>query len=179
MDEEVSALVDSALDDARAQHVAQVLGRDERLRQSWTMYHVIGECMRREPAAPKFDIAARVMQQLDTEPTVLAPQAAARKPRHPLVLPAMAAMLGICAIGWVALSLQGGLDTGPGSVTQTAQYPDGRSGLRTANISTLDAPVEGYLVAHQGVSPRTGMQGVAPYVRSVMDVDTLPAVAAR
>ncbi|MBL8473559.1 MAG: sigma-E factor negative regulatory protein [Rhodocyclaceae bacterium] len=173
MDEEVSALVDGALDETRAQQVAHALGRDERLRGNWALYHVIGECVRREPAAPAFDIASRVMQQLDAEPVVLAPPPA-RKAARTLMLPAMAAMLGMGAVAWVALSMYDGADGGRGLIAAAAPKVEAH-----AAGPMQEASLQEYLLAHQGVSPSTGMQGVAPYVRSVADVEVLPAMAAR
>jgi hypothetical protein len=77
-----------------------------------------------------------------------------------------AAVMGMAAVGWVALSLNSPLPP-----TELAAKPRPSSGLAApvAERSPSSALKE-YLVAHQAHSPSGGIQGVAPYVRSVSEI---------
>jgi len=63
--EQLSALVDGALDDGRQRALLARLGEDGELRSRWSRYHLIGDALRGEPVSgTAVDVAARVRDQL-------------------------------------------------------------------------------------------------------------------
>ena len=80
-------------------------------------------------------------------------------------------------LGLAAIALVGGLAMqafGPGvqQVAQNnAQPPQALQDAKTKLLATVPMPgeVNDYLLAHQNYSPRSNLQGVAPYVRTVSD----------
>jgi sigma-E factor negative regulatory protein RseA len=179
MKSDVSALMDSALEDRTGQRLVDRLGGDAELRQAWSRYHLIGDALRGTPECG-VDITARVLARLVDEPAVIAPNRQVRGPqrsrfsRH--VLPLAASIVGIGAVGWVAHTLNP-----PSEVTVAA----GNAPLVTLQrgdrtLASAPAPAEivqpasvsqvrQYLFAHQGYSMESSIQGVAPYVRTVSD----------
>jgi sigma-E factor negative regulatory protein RseA len=80
-------------------------------------------------------------------------------------LPLAAAVMGMAAVGWVALSLNA-----PQPLELAAKpRPSNQQVVPVAEQSPSGALKE-YLVAHQAHSPSGGIQGVAPYVRSVSEI---------
>jgi sigma-E factor negative regulatory protein RseA len=72
--EQVSALVDGALDVGTERALLARLGEQPALRARWGRYHLIGDVLRGEAVAgAALDVAARVREQLASEPVVIAP----------------------------------------------------------------------------------------------------------
>lgn len=185
MKDELSALMDDALDSQEAASALDQLARNADLRQDWETYHLIGDSLRQgaEPApslAP--DFTSRVMAALDDEPTVLAPRTPMRRPsllRH--ALPLAASIMGVGAVAWVAVTLQSprqevplvALQKAPpqAAQTETALGPVPGVGRSVQTVSSAGAPVRvqpmgqmrEYMVAHEGYSPWVAVQGAARY----------------
>lgn len=75
MKEQLSALMDGEFDTSNADHLLIVAKSDGELRRAWNAYHMIGDVMRGEHAFHS-NITNRIMDAIDSEPTVLAPAAA-------------------------------------------------------------------------------------------------------
>ena len=75
MKDKVSALLDGDLDEQATRVVFDGLRRDPDLRRDWEAYCLIGDVLRGDRDGSD-DFVARVMANLDSEPTVLAPRAA-------------------------------------------------------------------------------------------------------
>lgn len=75
MKEQLSALMDGEFDTSNADHLLIVAKSDGELRRAWNAYHMIGDVMRGEHAYHS-NITNRIMDAIDSEPTVLAPVAA-------------------------------------------------------------------------------------------------------
>lgn len=164
MKTDISALLDNELDDGEAGRVIDALRRDKELQEVWNTYHLIGDALRHSPEYSP-NIAQRVLAKLEDEPIVFAPAAQKKPAPMRFAMPLAAAVMGMAAVGWVALSLNA---TEP---TELAVKP------RPAN--EMDIPVvekspsgglKEYLVAHQAHSPGGGIQGVASYVRTVSEI---------
>ncbi|MGZ5257650.1 MAG: hypothetical protein ACXWC0_08435, partial [Burkholderiales bacterium] len=71
----------------------------------------------------------------------------------------------VAFVGWVALSpsVPGGLQAGVAPGSGVAATPVSAS---LASVSS-EGHMNEYLLAHQGFSPSTAIQGLAPYMRSV------------
>ena len=162
----ISALMDGELDERQTALELGRLRQSTELRQAWNTFHIIGDVLRGERALST-DIVGNFSRKLADEPTVLAPQ---RQPRRvtTYVLSAAASLAAVGFVGWVALTPQSPTESvashqvpvvapvpvAPVVVTPVVSMPD--EGRRSE-----------YLLAHQGFSPSTAIQGVVPYIRSV------------
>ena len=163
----ISALMDGELDRHAADRALLEVEQDEAGRSAWMSYHVIGDAMRGETLA-EFDISQRVAAALAHEPTVLAPVRAPRTMNRPLTyaLSAAASISAVAVVGWMAFSGEVSNSTieiarlAPPSAVQGAPEPQLVS-------APSDAQMNEYLLAHQGVSPSSGLHGVAPYIRTI------------
>ncbi|MGE5526267.1 MAG: sigma-E factor negative regulatory protein [Rhodospirillaceae bacterium] len=167
--EQISALIDGELESEESGRQLNRVKQDLQLRETWDTYHMIGDVLRGSAVlSPSFD--RRVAQRLAEEPTILAPQRTMPRRMSPKVsyaLSAAASLSAVAAVAWVALS--GNVVSTGEQQGQLAQAP------ATAGVAPVVATVSipetvrphDYLLAHQGVSPSTALQGVAPYVRTV------------
>ena len=174
MKEKVSALLDGALDDDASSRMLESLKRDGALRRNWENYCLIGDVLRDEDVLSS-DFTRKVMQCLEDEPTVLAP---VRRDtgngwvRH--LMPIAASVMGVAAVGWVAMTLNGaGQDSiqmaatkAPALVVAAQASAGGRTAAASASVESTERE---YLFAHQAMAPSAAMPGVALYVRTVSD----------
>lgn len=177
--EQVSTLMDGELDiDEAAREIARVK-QDAARRDSWDTYHAIGDAIRGERVMTRdmsADFVRRLSQRLALEPTVVAPRPRLPKTLQTWALSAAASVAAIAAVGWMANTLNP--DAVPGTL---AQAPSAKP---PAVLQAPAAPVPAqalvplhvheYLLAHQGISPTTAIQGVTPYIRTVSNVGNRP-----
>jgi sigma-E factor negative regulatory protein RseA len=161
----ISALMDGELDESQAQQEIARLKGDAELRERWDSFHVIGDAIRGQGLVSP-GLAALVAKRLQEEPTVLAPRRSTRQAKRvTYALSAAASLCAVAFVGWVALSptvpgpLQAGVAPGPGVAVAPAS-------ASLASVSS-EGHMNEYLLAHQGFSPSTAIQGLAPYMRSV------------
>jgi sigma-E factor negative regulatory protein RseA len=166
--EQISALIDGELDSAEAGRQLSRVKQDPDLRNTWDTYHMIGDTLRGS-AMVSPGLERRVAQRLASEPTILAPRARSARRISPTVsyaLSAAASLSAVAAVAWVALS---GNVSGTAEQATVAQAP--AAAIVAPQVATVAIPeaarAHDYLLAHQGVSPSTALQGVAPYVRTV------------
>jgi sigma-E factor negative regulatory protein RseA len=166
----ISALMDGELDGPEARRQLGRLKEDAELRERWDHFHLIGDALRGESLLSA-GFNENLSKRLLDEPTVLAPRRSKPSARR-LTTYALSAAASLCAVvfvAWVALAPSGLITPEPGM----AQAPG--AGAATAAIEApprlASVPSEGrmneYLLAHQGFSPSTALQGLAPYIRSV------------
>lgn len=72
MRQQLSALIDDEADIAHAEHLFLAAKSTGEVAEAWRTYHVIRDVMREE-VCMQSNMASRIMQALDDEPTVLAP----------------------------------------------------------------------------------------------------------
>jgi sigma-E factor negative regulatory protein RseA len=172
--ERISALMDGELTDEEFAGRIQQLGSEEGA-EDWRMYHLIGDALRGEMAVSD-GFAEKVRAQIATEPTILAPGAAARKPARSFqhyALAAAASVVGLAVVGWFAVVNQ------PGAPEQVARQTSPERVVRPAEparaaVAQLDPTVGEFLRAHQEESPTAVMHGVASYIRTVSTQDMPP-----
>lgn len=151
MKEQISTLMDGEFESEAAERILKSLQADETLRESWGMYHLIGDSLRGSPEF-SLDFERRLMQRLEAEPTVLAPHHKF-KPKPSFIWSAAASVAAVMFVGWVAL--------------QQMQAPqDGIAAPAIAENNVSPESVNSYLLAHHELSPDSGMQ-TAYYVRPV------------
>jgi negative regulator of sigma E activity len=159
--ERISELMDGELPARECKRQIERLEHDTKLSTEWDTYHLIRDALRQEVEL-RPDFARRVHARIEREPTVIAPHTrlAHRVVRY--TLPMAAGVAGVAVVGWLAL---------------TAQPPGGAGQMQAKAPVTVPsaAAMSDYMRAHQEFSPRTAMQGVASYVRTVSADETAPA----
>ncbi len=160
--------MDGEVEGAEVDRTIDSVIKDPKVRSSWETYHLISDAFRNEYLLSR-DFVGKVSLRLAEEPTILAPRAR-RTLTHRLrthALSAAASVAAVAVVGWLALG-NNPLTVTPPSVT-VASLPQQASGSAIQPVA-LDGNVKAYLFAHQEFSPTTRIQGVAPYVRTVVEV---------
>jgi sigma-E factor negative regulatory protein RseA len=166
--DKISAFMDGEAAPAESRQALLRLSRETDSRQAWDAFHLVGDVMRGDPVL-RADFVERLHERMAAEPTVLAPQARWRAfADHALA--AAAALAGVSVVTALVMTsnplrpqdeLAAARKTGQPVVAQAPE--PGAPAAAGASV----AQVNGYLMAHQEFSPRTALQGVVPYVRSV------------
>lgn len=168
--DKISAFMDGESAPAETQQTLKRLRSDAECLETWNAFHLVGDVMRGEPLL-RDDFLDRVKERMEREPAVLAPRPVWRATAR-FAYSAAAAVAGVAVVlalvttnnplrpaGELAIAPRAGAD----QVAQNA--PDDK---RAQPVSAANAAqVNEYLIAHQEFSPRTALQGVVPYVRSV------------
>ena len=185
--EQISALMDGELDEARVNALCAQL-KSEESSECWAAYHLISDALRNE-CLPQKGFSRRFAERLAAEPTVLAPgykplsdgrtgfawQAAVRARPWYYGMAAAASVAAVGLVGWFGMQE---FSLGPGASglaasrtarTTLATVADTKS-MAQANRKAQSLGINPYLLVHQEYSPTTAMQGVRPYVRTVADM---------
>lgn len=186
----VSTLMDGELDgDESAREIARlkIHTADEPSRDGWDVYHLIGDAIRDGAAgvpAVSSGFSARLSERLAQEPTVLAPRPTRIFTRklQTYALSAAASVAAFAVVGWMAFSTPTALRTdAPAELAQAPEVqPQPKSLVAVMQTPAVkDKPMfdkagnetpdnmHVYMLAHQGISPSTSIQGVTPYIRTV------------
>jgi sigma-E factor negative regulatory protein RseA len=152
MKDQISALMDDDLDVESSEHLFEAMGKKGEHYECWSTYHLIGDAMR---GNPQFSTGfhERLMQRIGSEPAVLAPKRKLTFNRtHFMSLAASVA--AVMFVGWMVLQQQTqapAQDLPAAAVAQNGVSPES---------------MNAYLLAHQELSPESGMQS-SNYVRPV------------
>ena len=183
----VSTLMDGELDGDEAAREITRLKADASSRETWDAYHLIGDAMRGDTSGmPRMrGFSTRFSERLALEPTVLAPHTnvtrGLKSKFQTYALSAAATLAAVAVVGWVALGtvktdttngeLAKALVTQPPQVAALQPQRQLQATKRQPQFAmATDAAsehVHEYLLAHQGISPTTAIQGVTPYIRTV------------
>jgi sigma-E factor negative regulatory protein RseA len=161
MKAKISELVDGELDGRESAGPLDALRAEGEARDTWRRYHLISDAMR-DTQLLSAGFAARVAAKIAEEPTVMAPARIARIQQRPRwqFLSAAASLAAVALVGWVAFGFQ----ENPAQMAKNEQAMP----VQAATVQVAPpATANDYLYAHQGLSPRNSLQGVAPYVRMV------------
>lgn len=134
MKEQISAWMDGEVSMENAQHLLASVKAGGQSAECWNTYHLIGDTMRGNPQH-KPDLTQRIMQQIDLEPTVLAPHTKKSPVKNQTYWSVAASMAAVMFVGWMVLQQQTG--------TSNALAP-----IEIAQ----NLPTE-YLLAHQSSAP--------------------------
>lgn len=164
--DKLSALMDGELGEHEARAEIARLKEEPQLGRTWSDYHLIGDVLRGEPTlSPRFN--ERFSARLAAEPTVLAPR---RRPARKLAtyaLSAAASLSAVAMVAWVALSTGNVSTVGDAEIARAPAVLPVPASLPQAASLPSDGSLNEYILAHQGFSPSTAIQGVTPYIRSV------------
>jgi sigma-E factor negative regulatory protein RseA len=167
----ISALMDGELDAHELGEPMSALGRDDEAFETWRTYHLISDALQGRAMLAN-DCLRRVVARLAEEPALLAPlPAQVVRPERPrwFVPSALAASVAAVAlVGWMAFAPQ--QNSGP-LLAPVAKAPQPAQVAARAPQAPVRLPMTAatrdYLLAHQALSPRNSLQGMAPFVRSV------------
>ena len=163
MKAKISALVDGELERREAEAAFAALNTEGEARDTWRAYHLISDTMR-DTRLLSDGFAARVAAKLAEEPTVLAPRARPiLEQRRWQLLSAAASIAAVALVVSVAFSPQEGSVGAPPLASSQSAAP---AAQETAQVAP-PASADDYLLAHHGYSPRSSLQGMSAYVRTV------------
>jgi sigma-E factor negative regulatory protein RseA len=169
MKSRISELLDGELEFDEAAGALDALRAEGEARDTWRRYHLIGDAMR-DTRMLSAGFAARVAARIAGEPTVMAPGriAPARARQRWQFLSAAASLAAVALVGWVAFGPQEDTALTAQAPSTLALAPAPAQALQTV-VAQVPPPssANDYLYAHQGLSPRNSLQGVAPCVRMV------------
>jgi len=146
MKEQLSALMDGELDLDDNPHLYTALSKNDEAEKCWSTYHLIGDVMRGEFQVQN-GLHAKVMRQLHSEPTVLAPRRSLRnllQLNH--MVPMAASMAAVAFVGWIVWQSQ----------NVGVQQPIPSPSLAQNNIAP--EALNNYMLAHHEYAPSNGMQ---------------------
>lgn len=170
MKAKISALMDGELPELESADPLRALRDDEgEALETWRRYHLIGDALR-DTSTLSSGFSARFAARLEAEPTVLSPGSVPGRPdqrRSWMALSAAASLAAISLVGWLAFAPPQGAVPGAAQIAQ-APAPVLVAPAESSNVP-LPRETDDYLLAHQNYSPRSTLQGVAPYVRTVSE----------
>jgi sigma-E factor negative regulatory protein RseA len=172
MKAKISALMDGELDAHELSEPMSALGQDADAFETWRTYHLISDALQGRAMLAN-DCLRRVSARLADEPTLIGPLPAdvARPQRARWFVPSAlaASVAAVALVGWMAFSPQ--QSTGPLLVPVAKAPQPAQVAARAAPPAPVRLPMTAatrdYLSAHQALSSRNSLQGMAPFVRSV------------
>ena len=162
MKDTVSAFMDGELDDRAAAAAIDALGRDEEALEAWRTYHLISDALR-DSRVLSAGFSARVVRQLHSEPTIVAPGRLKPQPRAWYAL--AASLAAVALVGWLAFAPQ----QSPVATLAQQAKPAAVAPQGAPAMVPLPSGANDYLLAHQAFSPRVSLQGMTSYVRTVSE----------
>lgn len=163
----ISAFMDGETSPIEAHQAILHLKQNDQCREIWKTFHLIGDVMRGDPVLQD-DFTVRIRTCLQQEPTALAPRFGWRKTTR-LALSAAASLAAVAVV--LALVLTDN-PLKPQSQLAIAPKPEIILATQTAALpqpvpAANQRRVNEYLLAHQGFSPSTTLQGLVLYARTV------------
>jgi sigma-E factor negative regulatory protein RseA len=155
MRDRISEFMDGELDDQAAAQVIDALTREREARETWRIYHLIGDALRDSRVLPAW------------EPALVAPGRPRSQPRARYAALA-ASLAAVALVGWLALAPQQ-TTVAPAGAPMAREQPPVAVGKVNPVLVPLPSGTNDYLLAHQQFSPRVSLQGMAPYVRTVSE----------
>ena len=177
MNERLSALMDSELTETEALRLLGVLKNNAPLHQTWDIYHLLGDALRKTPQMSA-DFGIKVMQRLASEPTVLAPRRKAKPASPRFALPLAASFAAVSLVGVLTWQMTQMNQASPSmarlAAASTVQHVALAETAATQpkipeRVAFSSAASRSYLLAHQEFSPSYAMEGFPAYVRTLSE----------
>jgi sigma-E factor negative regulatory protein RseA len=166
MKSKISALMDSELMQGELAEPLRALREEGEALEAWRTYHLISDSLQ-DTQILSSGFSARLAARLALEPTILAP---ASVPQHAVKRPYRAPLSAAASLAAVALvGLLAFQAFGPDAQEVAQNRTQEIARAPAAVVVPMSREVNDYLLAHQNYSPRSNLQGVAPYVRTVSD----------
>lgn len=152
MKQEISSLMDGELEPHQAGRVIRACCADEETKDTWYLYHVIGDAMRGQ--APRtLQVPTQALERLGAQPTVLAPRKGMHSTVARVAMAAAASVATVGVVGWIGSQGSGGPSSDGAVVAKSAPA----AAIQPVASTTTLAPtapaldVSEYLVAHRQV----------------------------
>ena len=160
----ISAFMDGESGRTETQLAMLRLKQNDECCDAWKTFHLIGDAMRGDPPL-RDDFMARFHARMESEPTQLAPRMIWRKSAS-YALSAAASLAAVAVVLTLVLAdnplkPQAPIAAAPSAIALAVAPPRPVAAADQGKISE-------YLMAHQEYSPSTALQGVLPYVRTVV-----------
>lgn len=167
MKDKISALMDGELEQGEVDGQLKALREGGEALETWRRYHLISDSLH-DTAVLSSGFSARFAERLAKEPTVLAPASIPPRPQKSRMwIPVSAMAASLAAVAFVGSMSSQFFNS---EVQPLAQVkPAERAKPAALTVVPMPGAVNDYLLAHQNYSPRSTLQGVAPYVRTVSD----------
>ena len=173
MKDKVSALMDGELDSIDVADTISQIKESEELRNEWSTYHLIGDVLR-QPAMSTPDIASNIRNELDIEPSVLAPDIPKERKSQVFAFAIAASMVAaVAAVTWMSgqtmdrpLTDGSSLQAVAPTVTSDPVLAK-KEEAKTEKLVLQDPAsirINDYMFAH---GEFTAIRGVSPYMRTV------------
>ena len=179
MKDKISALMDGELDSIDMADTISQIKESEELRNEWSTYHLIGDVLR-QPAMSTPDIASNIRNELDIEPSVLAPDIPKERKSQVFAFAIAASMVAaVAAVTWMGgqtmdlpltdePSLQAVIKNEFAEPTVTTDPVLAQKEEAKTEKLVLQDPasirINDYMFAH---GEFTAIRGVSPYMRTV------------
>ena len=173
MKDKISALMDGELDSIDVADTISQIKESEELRNEWSTYHLIGDVLRQPVMSPP-DITLNIRNELDIEPSVLAPDIPKERKSQVFAFAIAASMVAaVAAVTWMGgqtmerpLTDEPSLQAVAPTVT-TAPVLAQKEEPKTDKLVLQDPAsirINDYMFAH---GEFTAIRGVSPYMRTV------------
>jgi negative regulator of sigma E activity len=171
MGEQISTFKDGELNGQDVDHIITRLKNDKEMKCYWERCHLISEAVKKNlPLYICVDLSNRIMQQIENEPTVLAPASPLKDKLFPIFKQisglAVAASVMLVVV-YVAQNFSG-IDKSLPMQATISQMPSVDEFVRipaTKLVKQENHKLDQYLVDHNYYSG--GVQGVLPYARII------------
>ena len=147
MTQDISSLMDGELEAPEAERAIRTCCADEDQKATWYLYHAIGDAMRghapRDLARPR-----RVIEALQSQPTVLAPKPRAAATALKVAFAAAASVATVAVVAWIGLQ-GGGADRAEPVVAKSASPIQPVANKTTLPAAPAAVDEQAYLTAHR------------------------------
>lgn len=183
MKAKVSALMDGEMDGREAADLIARLSKEEEGLEAWRTYHLIRAALH-DDGRLSGSLTGRISARLESEPIVIAPviampggmSAGPARNRHSTIAWSVAASAAaVSLVAWLGVITPRANEVATEALASSKSdrpVPEAQvaaASPASPSIRPLSEEADDYLLAHQGYSPRSSLQGMAPYVRTVAD----------
>ncbi len=172
--ERISAMMDGELEGRDREIAIKDIEIDPDTKGSWQRYHMIGDTMRNTlPASVKPDLASRLNEMLEQEPTILAPKRKKKFNPSSYIKPLAGLAVAASVTAVAVVSFQGGNQQAPGLEASAPLASNAiPETVRTVKFESVENTIEAnqlnpYILNHNQFNSRMGVQGVSPQARLV------------
>ncbi|WP_137936239.1 sigma-E factor negative regulatory protein [Chitinivorax sp. B] len=152
MNEQLSQLIDSELDEESVGRMLAAFKSEQGLRDEWHVYHLIGDAMRDEAPPLSTDFISRFGERLAQEPIVFAPKAIPKNrtgfSRRYVAMSAAASVAAVAMVGWFALNGMQLGNVSPSVQPIAAANDPSLHQVAVSNGASIDG-MQDYLVVHR------------------------------
>ena len=157
MNDQISALMDSELDENEAKALLAKFKDNHQLSESWAVYHQIGDSLRQTQMLSNA-LTEKISARLENEPTVLAPHKITPPRREMIAWSAAASFAAVAVVAFAMLKFSSINNQEVSNLASASNQP-----AKAVIASTSNSNMNDYLYAHQEYSPATPIQSASGF----------------